>query len=148
MQRNLAALADVVFPTKRDGLKDIFSTNAIFARSSKDDRLLGVSKRLFEECWPWHSQFLEMVQPRTIVAVGNGNPSPFSLISTKLRSTRSLGSNIPIFSTYSIKAVEGELSLRSGSRKVRLIGLPTLSRGDISNRREAMQELRTRGWLP
>lgn len=67
-------------------IRDVFAANAIFIRSNNQDSL-AEKLSLFENCWPIHQMFLSIVQPRTILCLGNGEgSSAFSLLRQKLSS--------------------------------------------------------------
>ncbi len=83
-QRNMIALADTlgIMPS------EIFSANAIFARSTSKDELraqtgLGMWE-WWEICWSVHQHFLAIVRPKIIVTLGYGeNSSAFGLLRSK-----------------------------------------------------------------
>jgi hypothetical protein len=99
-----------------DNIRDVFAANAIFIRSEKQNDL-DEQKRLFDNCWPIHQMFLSIVQPATILCLGNGEESSsFSLLRQKLAPSK--------MHQGPVKAFMGEILLpdRSSIRS-RVIGV-------------------------
>jgi hypothetical protein len=64
--------------------EEIFCTNAIFAESSRANKLADAGE-LWELHWPIHQRFLEIIRPRWIICLGNGLlASSFSLLRSKM----------------------------------------------------------------
>lgn len=80
-QRNVAKLANALSLD----LRDIFSANAIFARSTSKATLAKQTGHSMEEwwrvCWPVHQHFLGIVRPKVIITLGYGfGSSAFGLL--------------------------------------------------------------------
>lgn len=63
-------------------IRDIFSCNAIFARSISADQLKDIDV-MFNDFWNFHKYFLSIVRPKVIICLGNGSKSSYSLLKTK-----------------------------------------------------------------
>lgn len=74
-QRNAMAIADALSLK----ITDIFSANAVFARSTSKATLFAQTHSILEEwwqaCWPVHRHFLAEVRPRVIISLGYGTTS-------------------------------------------------------------------------
>lgn len=57
--------------------RNVLATNLIFMQSRDAN---GVSFEQAKQCWPVHEALLNIVRPRTIIAFGNSNHSPYSYI--------------------------------------------------------------------
>lgn len=85
-QKNVQALASVC----GKDIRDIFSANFIFVRSSGTSGIKIRIKELAAACWPVHQLFLSIVRPRLILCLGNSDQlSSFSLLVDKVGLNRS-----------------------------------------------------------
>jgi hypothetical protein len=67
-----------------DDISDVFSANAIFARSVNQASLVN-SQALWEKCWPLHEFFLSIVHPKILLCLGHGPESSYSLMRVVVR---------------------------------------------------------------
>ncbi len=69
-------------------VRNVFSANAIFVRTRKASNLMDVPEycEIRERCWEVHKLFLQIVKPKLIVCLGNGQRlSSFSLLKDRLK---------------------------------------------------------------
>jgi hypothetical protein len=156
LQPNMAAFAEQCLTGGREGLRNIFSTNAVFARTPDVNGIEEHGSKaiiLFESiCWPWHLKFLDIVRPEIIIAISNGeggSPSAYQLFSKHLECPTMLGDPIKTYGRFSIKGRKGKLRLASGLLDVCLLGLPHFSYWSPTSASSlrALVQLRERGWL-
>jgi len=147
LQRNMQLFANCWLQDDKK-LRDIFSTNAIFARSPHVDSLNEKTRDLFELCWPWHHRFLDIIRPRIIIAISNDDtkPSAFNLFRDRLQE-HSTEEPIKVYGRYSIKRCSGKIDLSPGQVEVRLVGLPHLSRCNVAGQRDVISKLKKDCWL-
>lgn len=98
-------------------IREVFAANAIFIRS-KEQSDLQESLKLFDRCWPVHQLFLSIVRPRTMLCLGNGEPSSaFAFLRMKLAPNEKPNSeDVKAFS--SVTAVSNDETIN-----VRVIGV-------------------------
>ena len=123
LQRHLTEVMNTI----GEDLRDVCASNLIFLRSPDQ---YGVKyPTSAKACWRVHEMILEIVQPRIILAFGNGQRSPYDFLQHE-------------YNNYE----KGEIDSKHGSwecrffktkiqdREVLVIGLPHLSRYSIKNK--------------
>lgn len=117
LQKNIQVIAQQ-FSLK---VQEVCASNLIFTRSVGQD---GANYSLRNDYWPIHRRILKIVQPKVIVAFGNGPISPYQHlldISQNKAETDSVESGHGEFACVSFKAeIDNQL--------MTVIGLPHLSR--------------------
>jgi hypothetical protein len=121
----------VVWLLESLGLKprDVAASNLIFVRSRDVARSrFGEYARL---CWPVHERILDVVKPRLLLVYGNSGASPFGF----LRDT--FGADVD----ERCPSGHGKWMCRSFQvpRRFRVVGLPHLSRYDVSGHPEVIE---------
>jgi hypothetical protein len=112
---------------------EIAASNLIFPRSR--DAAASRFRDYSRLCWPVHEQILDIVRPRLIIAYGNGGQSPYRFL-------------------YRQFAASAEDCRPSGHRpwvcrsflvagRFRVVGIPHLSRYDISAHEDVVQWIKT-----
>ncbi|MDZ4733248.1 MAG: hypothetical protein SGJ16_06660 [Nitrospirota bacterium] len=147
LQRRICSLIEELqksLPHELIGTEYVFASNLYFFRTPDQQILKDLLKALPQDlgdCWYFHREFLEKVQPRAILTFGNGDGfSTFTKVCEKLGGTPEPGErwNGRVRTKYSI------IQPFWNRRRIALIGLPHLSRYWFGeNRREdVVDELR------
>jgi hypothetical protein len=100
---------------------EVCATNRIFLRSRSANT---IPYKLADLCWPVHQAILSVVQPKLILAFGNGNPSPYLYLRSRFGST---------FPEETFKSGHGNWQIKgcsisiNGEQPIYLAGVPHLS---------------------
>jgi hypothetical protein len=109
-------------------LAAICASNLIFFQS-KNDRIINLHHD-GRDSWPVHQLILGIVRPSLILTIGNGPKSAFEFI----RVAHGMTANWrPVNRAVAVKTFEAELETSEGALTTRVLGLPHLSRHDLSN---------------
>ena len=113
-------------------LRSTCASNLIFTRSVGQEGA-GYPGRA-DACWPAHELVLSIVQPRLILAIGNGPRSPYAYLRGKLG-----GEDLTPMSSghgsWTCKAFRSAYDARS----LLVLGIPHLSRYDIVNKERVVR---------
>jgi len=120
--------------------ESVCASNLIFVRSPTQDQLKENFWKLADRCWPAHEFILDVVQPKLVIAYGNGPESAYAYLYHKLQ-RRSVDDPMP--------AGHGKTQCRTfiaerNGRVLRVLGLPHPSRfilrtGDTGDRPESLR---------
>ncbi len=110
-------------------IKDICCTNLIFKTTKSQNDVAFHNEA--DACWEVHKMILEVIQPKLIIAYGNGDISPYEYLHCKLNSNKK--DDVPSYDAdqgnYRIKGFKGTLD----GRDTYVLGLPHLSRYWVNN---------------
>ncbi|MDN5215116.1 hypothetical protein QQ020_23750 [Fulvivirgaceae bacterium BMA12] len=124
LQRHLVE----VMKTIGQDLRDVCASNLIFLRSPGH---YGVKyPASAKDCWGIHEMILEIVQPRIILAFGNGPRSPYNFLLHKYNAYESTSIDCKPGSKWKCRFFKTKIQDREAS----VIGLPHLSRYSIKNK--------------
>lgn len=127
MQRRVRALLEGVgFP-----VRSVCAANMIFLRAASE-RDLGDAERLARQCWPVHREILRIVRPSAMICLGN---RAFDLAAA---------SGAAVLKRQSFPSGHGDWQCQSVTmtledRRIRLIGLPHLSRYAVDAHPDVMR---------
>lgn len=101
--------------------KKVFATNLVFMQSPD---ATAVRPEDADTCWPVHEAFLNIVRPRLILALGNGEDfSPYQYIHSKYGGTEDSEDTYNP-RRYKLKGFKTNIA----GREISVVGLPNLSR--------------------
>jgi hypothetical protein len=108
-------------------VKSICASNLIFERSKNADAIKGIYRdsEKMGKYWKIHKQIIEIVQPKIIIAFGNGvEISPYQFVKEKISDCNDEKAIYAGHGNYQCRSV----SVNIEGRNITLIGLPHLSR--------------------
>jgi len=113
-------------------VRSVAASNLLFSRSEAV-----VASSFFQEadlCWPVHELILGIVKPEVVIVFGNSKPSPYDYLKKRLG----------LADENSFSSGHGNWSCRTVEipGRFRLIGLPHLSRYDITRHRDVVEWIR------
>lgn len=103
-------------------VEEVCASNLIFVQTADAGQ---IEHAWLQKCIPVHEAILEVVQPKVILAFGNGGLSPFSALQRHFGQTRESFTTFPSgHGNWTVKRFETHVS----GRNIQVIGLPHLSR--------------------
>lgn len=123
LQRHLAEVMNTI----GEDLRDVCASNLTFLRSPGQYGVRYAAPA--KSCWRVHEMILEIVQPRIILAFGNGQRSPYDFLRRQYN----------VYENEEIDSEHGNWKCRFfktniQEREILVIGLPHLSRYSIKNK--------------
>lgn len=136
LQMTLRAILHLVSPQPLG----VCASNLIFVRSPTQDQLQENFWKLADRCWPAHEFILDVVQPKLVIAYGNGSESAYTYLYRKLQR---IAVDDPLPAGHGKTQCRSFTAERNG-RRLRVVGLPHPSRfvlrtGDAGDRPESLR---------
>lgn len=109
-------------------LRQAFCTNALFMRGALSRNGVDLDS-LWAVCRPWHIRWFDIVKPRAVICLGNGQEtSAYAWFKSLLSDVRELP-GVPTYNNFRLKIAKGLFE----RREVALIGTPNPSRWSASH---------------